>query len=255
MMIKKISILLLCTTLGTAFVLHKSPIVSRLSFISGQDVDIPTNHQRPTTNELPAGQLKLALLKYSGGGDWYNDVNSLHNLTSFCNTNLGTNFDKEYATVEAGSAEIFNYSFIYMTGHGNVVFSNQDAENLRNYLIGGGFLFINDDYGMDPFIRPAMKKVFPESQLVELPYTHPIFHQKYEFPNGIPKIHEHDGKPAKAYGIFWQNRLVAFYNYESDLGDGWDDVHHDPEELRQKALQMGANIIRFVYQQPAQSQN
>ena len=193
--------------------------------------------------------LKLALLKYNGGGDWYNDVNSLKNLAAFCNKNLGTNFDLDYATVEAGSADIYNHSFVYMTGHGNVVFSNQEAENLRNYLLAGGFLFVNDDYGMDPFIRPALKKVFPELELTELPYAHPIFHQRYEFPNGIPKIHEHDGKPPKGYGLIWQGRLIAFYDYESDLGDGWDDVHKDPEELRQKALEMGANIIRYVFQQ------
>jgi hypothetical protein len=199
------------------------------------------------TNVKPT--IKFALLKYSGGGDWYNDVNSLKNLAAFCNKNLGTNFDLDYATVDVGSAEIYNYPFVYMTGHGNVVFSNQEADNLRAYLQGGGFLFINDDFGIDPFIRPALKKVLPETELVELPYSHPIFHQKYEFPNGIPKIHEHDKKPAKGYGLLWQGRLVAFYNYESDLGDGWDDVHKDPEDLRQKALQMGANIVRYVFQQ------
>ena len=193
--------------------------------------------------------LKFSLLKYSGGGDWYNDVNSLKNLAIFCNKNLGTNFDLEYATVEAGSADVFNYPFTYMTGHGNVVFSTQEAENLRAYLMGGGFLFINDDYGMDPYIRPAMKKIFPDMELTELPFSHPIYHQMYEFPNGIPKIHEHDGKPPRAYGIIWQGRLVAFYNYEADLGDGWDDVHNDPEEIRTKALKMGANIVRYVFQQ------
>jgi Domain of unknown function (DUF4159) len=193
--------------------------------------------------------LKLALLKYNGGGDWYNDVNSLKNLAAFCNKNLGTNFELDYATVEVGSAEIYNYPFIYMTGHGNVVFSNQEADNLRTYLQGGGFLFINDDYGMDMFIRPAMKKVLPEVELTELPYSHPVYHQKYDFANGTPKIHEHDGKPAKGYGLIWQGRLVAYYNYESDLGDGWDDVHKDPEDNRQKALQMGANLIRYVFQQ------
>jgi Domain of unknown function (DUF4159) len=192
--------------------------------------------------------LKLALLKYNGGGDWYNDVNSLKNLAIFCNRNLGTNFETEYATVEVGSADVYNYPFLYMTGHGNVVFSNQEAENLRTYLQAGGFLFINDDFGMDPFIRPAMKKVLPETELVELPFSHPIYHQKYDFPNGLPKIHEHDGKPAKGYGLMWQGRLVAFYNYETDLGDGWDDVHKDPEDMRQKALQMGANIIKYVFQ-------
>ncbi len=196
----------------------------------------------------PKPTLKLALLKYNGGGDWYNDVNSLKNLAIFCNRNLGTNFDTETATVEVGSADIYNYPFVYMTGHGNVVFSNQEAQNLRTYLQGGGFLFINDDFGMDPFVRPAMKKVFPETELVELPYSHPVYHQKYDFPNGMPKIHEHDGKPAKGYGILWQGRLVAFYNFETDLGDGWDDVHKDPEDLRQKALQMGANVVRYVFQ-------
>ena len=201
----------------------------------------------PFLQEEPT--LKLALLKYNGGGDWYANPTSLENLAEFCNTNIGTDFNTDYATVEVGSADLFNYPFVHMTGHGNVVFSNQEAENLRNYLMAGGFLFINDDYGMDVFIRPAMKKVFPELELTELPYAHPIYHQRYEFPNGIPKIHEHDGKPAKGYGLMWQGRLVAFYNYESDLGDGWDDVHKDPEELRQKALEMGANIIRYVFQQ------
>lgn len=191
--------------------------------------------------------LKFALLKYNGGGDWYNDVNSLKNLAIFCNQNLGTNFSTDFATIEVGSSELFNFPFVYMTGHGNVVFSAQEAENLRNYLMAGGFLFINDDFGMDPFVRPAMKKVFPELELVELPYSHPIYHQKYDFPNGMPKVHEHDGKPAKGYGLIWQGRLVALYNYETDLGDGWDDVHKDPEDNRQKALRMGANVVRYVF--------
>lgn len=202
-----------------------------------------------TNKYAETAPVKFGLLKYNGGGDWYNDVNSLRNLAKFCNQNLGTNLDTEFGTVEANSAEIFNYPFVYMTGHGNVVFSSQEAENLRLYLMAGGFLFINDDYGMDPFIRPAMKKVFPDLELVELPYAHPIYHQKYEFLNGCPKVHEHDGKPAKGYGLIYQGRLVAFYNYETDLGDGWDDVHKDPESMRQKALQMGANVVRYVFQQ------
>jgi hypothetical protein len=198
---------------------------------------------------METSPIKLALLKYSGGGDWYNDVNSLHNLAAFCNQNLNTNIDKEYATVEAGSAEVYNYPFVYMTGHGNVIFSDQEAENLRNYLIGGGFLFINDDFGMDPYIRVAMKKVFPEATLTELPFSHPVYSQKFKFTTGIPKIHLHDGLPAKAYGLFYKDKLVAFYNFETDLGDGWDDVHNDPEELRKKALQMGANVVQFVFGQ------
>lgn len=192
--------------------------------------------------------LKFALLKYSGGGDWYNDVNSLKNLATFCNRNLGTNLEPDYATVEVGSADIYNYAFIYMTGHGNVVFSNQEAENLRNYLNAGGFLFINDDYGMDIFLRPAMKKVFPDLEMVELPFAHPIYHQKYDF-NGLPKIHEHDGKSSKGFGIIYEGRLVCFYDYDCDLGDGWEDqqVHKDSEEVRLKALKMGANLIQYAF--------
>ncbi len=201
------------------------------------------------TSATPPPTLKLALLKYSGGGDWYNDVNSLHNLAKFCNDNLHTNFDQEYVTVEPGSAELFSCPIVYATGHGNMLFSDLEAHNLRAYLEGGGFLILNDDYGLDPFVRSAMKKVFPELDFVELPFSHPIYHQKYDFKNGMPKIHEHDGKPAQGFGLLWQGRLVCFYNFETDLGDGWDDVHKDPEELRQKALQMGANIVKFVFGQ------
>ena len=193
--------------------------------------------------------LQLALLKYSGGGDWYNDVNSLKNLAQFCNLNLKTNFNLEYATVEPGSADIFNYPIVYATGHGNMLFSDLEARNLRAYLEGGGFLILNDDYGLDPFVRPSMKKVFPELEFVELPFSHPIYHQKYEFKNGLPKIHEHDGKPAQGFGLIWQGRLVCFYDFETDLGDGWEDagVHGDSEANRTRALQMGANIVRFAF--------
>lgn len=201
----------------------------------------PLNQQPPT--------LKLALLKYAGGGDWYNDVNSLKNLAKFCNDNLRTNFDLEFATVESGSAEIFNYPMVYATGHGNMLFTDMEARNMRAYLEGGGFLILNDDYGLDPFVRPAMKKVFPELDFVELPFNHPVYHQKYNFNNGLPKIHEHDGKPPQGFGLIWQGRLVCFYDFETDLGDGWDDVHNDPLELRTKALQMGANIVQYVFQQ------
>jgi hypothetical protein len=151
--------------------------------------------------------------------------------------------------VEPGSAELFNYPVVYATGHGNMLFSDLEARNLRTYLEAGGFLILNDDYGLDPFVRPAMKKVFPELDFVELPFSHPIYHQKYDFKNGVPKIHEHDGKPAQGFGLIWQGRLVCFYNFETDLGDGWDDVHKDPIELRTKALQMGANIIQFAFGQ------
>ncbi len=198
-----------------------------------------------------ARPLKLALLKYNGGGDWYANPTALPNLARFCNETMGTAFDPAYATVEVGSVNLFNYPFVHMTGHGNVVFSDTDARNLRQYLIGGGFLHIDDNYGMDPYVRAAMKKVFPELSFIELPFSHPIYSQKFSFSGGLPKVHEHDGKPAQGFGLFWEDRLVCFYTYETDLGDGWEDadVHKDPEQLRQQALRMGANIVRFAFQQ------
>lgn len=199
----------------------------------------------------PLPGMKLALLKYNGGGDWYANPTSLTNLARFCNQNLNTNLDPDNATVEVGSAELFNYPFLHMTGHGRVVFSDSEAENLRLYLMGGGFLHIDDNYGMDPYIRPAMKKVFPETEFVEVPFEHPIYRQKFTFRNGLPKIHEHDAKPAQGFGLFWKGRLVCFYSYECDLGDGWEDpdVHNDPPEKRLEALRMGANIVQYAFRQ------
>jgi hypothetical protein len=194
----------------------------------------------------PAPAVKIALLKYNGGGDWYANLEtSLPNLIRFCNQQLGTNIDQEQAIVEVGSPELFNYPFIHMTGHGNVVFSAAEAENLRKYLTGGGFLHIDDNYGLDPFIRPQMKRVFPELDFVELPPSHPIFNQKFQFPAGIPKIHEH----AQAFGLIYNGRLVCFYTYETDLGDGWEDpeIHRNSAETRTKALRMGANIIQYAF--------
>lgn len=195
--------------------------------------------------------LKLALLKYGGGGDWYANPTALPNLAEFCNNKLGMNFDKDNETVEVANADIFNYPFLHMTGHGNVVFSNTEAENLRMYLLSGGFLHIDDNYGMDPFVRPAMKKVFPELEFVEIPFDHPIYKQKYTFTNGLPKIHKHDDKPAQGFGLIHEGRMVCFYTYETDLGDGWEDqeVHKDTPEMRRKALEMGANIIQFAFTQ------
>ena len=192
---------------------------------------------------------KIAVLKYYGGGDWYSNPTALNNLIVFCNENLGTNIDRKYDVVDVGSTDIFNYPFVHMTGHGNVIFSTEESENLRKYLIGGGFLHIDDNYGMDKFVRPEMKKIFPESEFVELPYSHPIYHQTYDFNNGLPKVHEHDAKPSQGFGLFHEGRMVVFYSYESDLGDGWEDpeVHNDSPEIRLKALKMGANIIDFVF--------
>jgi hypothetical protein len=206
--------------------------------------------KNPVPKEAPAS-LKMALLKYNGGGDWYANPTALPNLASFCNDQLNTSFDTEYEEVAVGSAELFSYAFVHMTGHGNVVFSDAEAENLRNYLIGGGFLHIDDNYGMDPYVRLAMKKVFPEKEFVELPFEHEIYHQKYNFSNGPPKVHKHDDKPAQGFGILHEGRLVCFYTYESDIGDGWEDedVHKDPPAVRLKALQMGANMIQYIFQQ------
>ncbi len=197
----------------------------------------------------PSPTYQIALLKYSGGGDWYANLEtSLPNLIEFCNTNLKTNINPEQATVEVGSPEIFNYPFVHITGHGNVVFSQQETENLRNYLIAGGFLHISDNYGMDKFIRPQIKNVFPELDFVELPFSHPIYHQKYDFQNGLPKIHEHEGKAPQGFGLFYKGRMVCFYDFECDLGDGWEsiEVHKDSPEAHQKALKMGANILQYV---------
>lgn len=194
---------------------------------------------------------KIALLKYRGGGDWYSVVDAVQNLTKFANKELGMNFDTDYAQIEVGSAEIFNYPFLFMTGHGNVVLSDEEATNLRNYCMAGGFIYIDDDYGMDPFVRPAMKKIFPESQLVELPFEHPVFHQKFNFAKGVPKVHQHNEKAPQTFGVFYQDRLVLIYTFESNISDGWEsfEVHKDSDEIRQQSLKMGANILQFAFQQ------
>lgn len=202
-----------------------------------------------TTILANAQEIRIAKLKYDGGGDWYANKTALPNLIDFCNRNLRTSIREEEDIVDVGSSDIFSYPYVYMTGHGNVRFSDSQAENLREYLIAGGFLHIDDNYGMDEFVRLEMKKVFPELEFEELPFEHPIYQQKYKFPKGLPKIHEHDGQAAQGFGLIYQGRLVCFYTYECDLGNGWEDqiIYNDPESLRQKALQMGANIISFVF--------
>ena len=196
-----------------------------------------------------AGAQQIALLKYRGGGDWYANPTSLPNLIKFCNKELKTDLDLTPATVEVGSNEIFNYPFLHMTGHGNVSFSEAEVKNLRKYLVSGGFLHIDDNYGLDVSVRREMKKVFPELDFVELPFSHDIYHQTFNFSNGLPKIHEHDNKRPQGFGLIYKGRLVCFYTYECDLGDGWEDasVHGDDESTRLKALRMGANIIHYVF--------
>ncbi len=193
--------------------------------------------------------LQIAKLKYDGGGDWYANKTALPNLIDFCNRNLKTDIKRGGEVVAVGSPDLFLFPYVYMTGHGNVVFNKDEAQNLRKYLISGGFLHIDDNYGMDQYVRLEMKKVFPELTFVELPFEHPIYHQRFQFQKGLPKIHEHDGKPAQGFGLIYEGRLICYYSYESDLGNGWEDqvIHGDPESVRQQALQMGANIISYVF--------
>lgn len=198
---------------------------------------------------LSANAQQVAVLKYGGGGDWYANPTAIPNLVTFCNKNINTSIKTTIETVEANSTNIYNYPIVFMTGHGNVIFSEEEAQNLRNYLLAGGFLHISDNYGLDKYIRRELKKVFPSEELQEIPYTHPIFHQTYTFNGGIPKIHEHNNKPPQGFGIFYKGKLVCFYDYESDLNDGWEneEVHNDSFKIREKALQMGANIIEYVF--------
>ncbi|MEO6346711.1 MAG: DUF4159 domain-containing protein [Aquaticitalea sp.] len=193
---------------------------------------------------------EIAILKYKGGGDWYGNPTSLPNLIAFCNSNINTKINPKPEVVETGSVDIFQYPMLHMTGHGNVFFSEEDAENLRNYLISGGFIHIDDNYGLQPYITKELKKVFPDQELVELPKTHEIFNNFYKFPEGLPKIHVHDGKRPQAFGIFYEGRLVLLFTYESDLGNGWEDsaVYNDPIELHEAALKMGANIVKYVFE-------
>ena len=201
------------------------------------------------TSKAQEKPLKIALLKYNGGGDWYANPTSLPNLIKYCNQQLGMSLEQDPPTVDVGSAELFNYPLVHMTGHGNVVFSEQELDNIRTYLSAGGFLHADDNFGMDKFIRPQLEKLFPGTKLVELPFNHPVFHQKFDFITGLPKIHEHDNKPAQAFGLIHEGRLVVLYTFECDLGDGWEDpeVHKDPPATHEKALKMGANILRYVF--------
>ena len=191
---------------------------------------------------------QVAVLQYRGGGDWYSNPTSLPNLIRFCNTELSMNIDEEMVYVEVNSPDLSLYPFVHMTGHGNVVFSSSEARNLRNYLLAGGFLHISDNYGMDAFVRKEFLKVFPKLDWVEVPFSHPVYHQTFDFDQGLPKVHEHDDLPPRGFGLFFEGRLLCFYDTECDLGDGWEDyqVHRDPESVRLLALQMGANLMQFA---------
>ena len=193
---------------------------------------------------------EIALVKYKGGGDWYANPTSLRNLIAYCNNNIGTKINAKPQEVEVGSTDIFQFPFVHMTGHGNIFFNDTEAENLRNYLISGGFLHIDDNYGLQPYITKELKKVFPDKELIELPTNHEIFNISFKFANGLPKIHEHDGKRPQAFGLFHEDRLMLLFTYESDLGDGWEDpeVHNDPADVREKALKMGANIVKYAFE-------
>ena len=199
-------------------------------------------------NAEAQAELEIAVLQYRGGGDWYANPTALPNLSAYCNEALGTRFSEETPYVEVGAPDLFNYPFVHMTGHGNVVFSASEARNLGDYLRNGGFLHISDNYGMDPYIRREMGKVLPESDWMEIPFDHPVYHIAFDFPSGLPKVHEHDDLPPRGYGLFHEGRLVCFYDVECDLGDGWEDyrVHRDPEAIRVRALQMGANLVTYA---------
>ncbi len=192
-----------------------------------------------------SSSFKIARLKYNGGGDWYNDQTEEPNLLAFVTQQTGLNVDPEYRYVEIGSENFFTYPFVFLTGHGNIAFSETEIRRLRTYLENGGFLYADDDYGMDKAFRREIKKVFPDQDLVELPFSYGLYHTPFEFPNGVPKTHEHNGKPAQGFGLFYHGRLVVYYTYESNPSDGWDDpeVHHDPEPKRQEALRFGTNIV------------
>ncbi|MBI3587384.1 MAG: DUF4159 domain-containing protein [Ignavibacteriales bacterium] len=190
-------------------------------------------------------QFRIARLKYSGGGDWYNDPSAEVNLLKFVRENTTIDVDPRYEFVDLSSEKLFSYPFLFMTGHGNIVFSDYEVQRLRTYLLNGGFLYADDDYGMDKAFRREMKKIFPEQDLAELPFNYGLYNCHFNFANGVPKTHEHDGKPAQGFGLFYKGRLVVYYTYESNPSDGWADpeAHNDPESVRQISLQFGTNIV------------
>jgi hypothetical protein len=209
-----------------------------ISFVLSLILPVPAQSQ----------DVQLARIKYRGGGDWYNDPSSLKNLAEFVQQQVPIAINPEYDDIALGSSDLFEYSFAFLTGHGTISINRAEASNLRTYLENGGFLYIDDDYGLDEHFREVIKQVYPDEELVEVPFDHPIYHQVYDFPEGLPKIHEHDNEPPRGFGLFREGRLVLFYTYESNLADGWanSEVHNDPAAVREKALQMGTNILVYA---------
>ena len=190
---------------------------------------------------------QLARLHYKGGGDWYNDQDTIPNIAEYLNMTLNTNFSKIQAIVSTDDSKLFDYPFVFMTGHGTVNFNNKEAENIRTYLDRGGFLYVDDDYGLNKSFKHEIQKIFPEKDLVELPASHELFHCFFDFPNGLPKIHKHDDKRPQAFGIFDGNgRLMLLYTYESNISDGWSNVHNDPENIKEQAFRFGANLFYYI---------
>jgi hypothetical protein len=194
------------------------------------------------------GSFEIARVQYRGGGDWYNDPSSLSNLIGYVNRQVPISINSDYKDVALGSSDIHNYPFLYLTGHGTITANNSEVGNLRKYLENGGFLYVDDDYGLDKHIRDLISRVFPDEEFIELPFNHPIYNQVFPFENGLPKIHEHDNQAPRGYGLFYEGKLVMFYTFESNLGDGWADaeVHNNPPEKRDEALKMGVNILVYA---------
>lgn len=202
---------------------------------------------QPAVSQV-SGEFEIARVKYRGGGDWYNDPSALTNLIGYAKNQIPISIAEKYKDVSIGSSDLHSYPFLFLTGHGNIAINSSEASNLRAYLDNGGFLFIDDDYGIDEHARKMMKQVFPDEDFIEIPFAHPIYTNVYKFENGLPKIHEHDNQSPRGYGLFRNGRLVVFYAYESNLGDGWADpeIHNNPASVRQQALRMGTNILVYA---------
>ncbi len=206
----------------------------------------------PPRNNIPdEDKIRIARIQYRGGGDWYNDPSSLTNLIEFASRHIPVSIQRTYDDVAIGSRDLHLYPFVFMTGHGNIDVNATEAANMREYLDNGGFLYIDDDYGFDPYVRPVIEKIFPGEDLIEMPPTHPIYSMVFDFPDGLPKIHEHDGKPPQGFGIFRNGRLVLYYTHETNLADGWAfDVHDNPEHIVEKSLRMGVNLLVYALTSP-----